>query len=185
MQSHGVKALNYSDYYNLLGLAPDADWQQFRNAYRKRAQYWHPDRYNEEQDSARSELANVRFRELTEAHAALQKYYEQYNKLPFEEVLKDSANNAFETTQQQPQQNTAPSERTHHGSRHTPVSILSNRASALIAALFFIVVTVIVAILMDQKQHTNTADNIASGEQGSSWQSQLKKDIITHPLGNN
>ncbi len=56
--------LSYTDYYEVLGVARDADQDAIRRAYRKRAREYHPD-LNSDSD------AEERFKELGEAYEVL------------------------------------------------------------------------------------------------------------------
>ncbi len=56
--------LSYTDYYEVLGVAPDADHDTIRRAYRKLARKYHPD-LNSDSD------AEERFKELGEAYEVL------------------------------------------------------------------------------------------------------------------
>ena len=58
------------DYYGILGLAPTANDDEIRHAYRRLAKMWHPDRYRTAPDHLRQQ-AERRIRLLTEAHATL------------------------------------------------------------------------------------------------------------------
>src|SRR6201998_1872426 len=57
-------ALAYKDYYDVLGVARDADQDAIRRAYRKLARQYHPD-LNSDSD------AEERFKELGEAYEVL------------------------------------------------------------------------------------------------------------------
>jgi molecular chaperone DnaJ len=54
------------DYYEVLGIAKTASVEEIKNAYRKSALKWHPDRNPENKEEA-----EVRFRECTEAYSVL------------------------------------------------------------------------------------------------------------------
>src|SRR5215472_7638852 len=57
-------ALSYTDYYEVLGVAQDADQDAIRRAYRRLARQYHPD-LNSDED------AEERFKELGEAYEVL------------------------------------------------------------------------------------------------------------------
>ena len=44
-----------ADYYEVLGVARDADEQQIKRAYRKLAVRWHPDKNRDSREQARGE----------------------------------------------------------------------------------------------------------------------------------
>ncbi|MBI3668248.1 MAG: molecular chaperone DnaJ [Acidobacteria bacterium] len=54
------------DYYEVLGVAPNAAGEEIKSAYRKAALKWHPDR-----NPANKQQAEERFREATEAYSVL------------------------------------------------------------------------------------------------------------------
>ncbi|KAI8826106.1 uncharacterized protein EV422DRAFT_154210 [Fimicolochytrium jonesii] len=54
------------DYYSILGVAKDADEDAIKKAYRKAALKWHPDR-----NPDNKELADKKFKELSEAYEVL------------------------------------------------------------------------------------------------------------------
>ncbi len=54
-----------SDYYDVLGVARDADEAALKKAYRKLAMEYHPDRNNGDR------AAEAKFKELTEAYEVL------------------------------------------------------------------------------------------------------------------
>ncbi len=66
------------DYYEVLGVAKDADGSQVKRAYRKLALKYHPDNYKGEKDEA-----ETKFKELAEAYEVLsdpkkRQQYDQY-----------------------------------------------------------------------------------------------------------
>lgn len=56
--------MQFKDYYDILGITPDADFKAIKTAYRKLARQYHPD-VSEEHD------AEDRFKEITEAYEVL------------------------------------------------------------------------------------------------------------------
>ncbi len=59
--------MKFQDYYEILGVARDADADAIRKAYRKLAMKWHPDRH---QADAKDE-AEAKFKSITEAYEVL------------------------------------------------------------------------------------------------------------------
>ena len=56
--------MEFKDYYQILGVAPDADEKAVKSAYRKLARKYHPD-VSEHKD------AEARFKEVAEAYRVL------------------------------------------------------------------------------------------------------------------
>ncbi|MBA4395725.1 MAG: molecular chaperone DnaJ, partial [Desulfobacca sp.] len=54
------------DYYDILGVARQADEEEIKKAYRKQALDWHPDRHKDDK-----ETAEKRFKEINEAYQVL------------------------------------------------------------------------------------------------------------------
>jgi curved DNA-binding protein len=59
--------VKFQDYYEVLGVARDADAEAIKKAYRKLALQWHPDRH---QGAARQD-AEARFKQISEAYEVL------------------------------------------------------------------------------------------------------------------
>lgn len=59
-----------AEAYKVLGLSPDADMAQVKQAYRKLAKQWHPDRFASK-SAAEQEEAAAKFREINEAYKRL------------------------------------------------------------------------------------------------------------------
>lgn len=86
-------AVDYKDYYSILGVSPDADAKAIKQAYRKLARQHHPD-VNPGDKSAES-----KFKEINEANEVLsdpekrkkydemRAYYQQYGRWPGEESM--------------------------------------------------------------------------------------------------
>ena len=67
------------DYYDLLGVARDADEAVLKSAYRKKAMQWHPDK------NPGNAEAEAKFKDINEAYAALsdpqkRAVYDRYGK---------------------------------------------------------------------------------------------------------
>lgn len=60
-------AVNFRDYYEILGISRDADTKKVKAAYRKLARKWHPD-LHQAKDKAQAE---EKFKEINEAHEVL------------------------------------------------------------------------------------------------------------------
>lgn len=60
-------AVQYKDYYQVLGVERDASEKQIKDAYRRVARQWHPDRHKDE-DKGKAE---ERFKEIGEAYEVL------------------------------------------------------------------------------------------------------------------
>ncbi|KAI0029602.1 hypothetical protein K488DRAFT_88566 [Vararia minispora EC-137] len=59
-------ALSYDHHYAVLGVAPHASFDEIRNAYKRLALKWHPDRHVDDK-----EVAAVKFVEINKAYTAL------------------------------------------------------------------------------------------------------------------
>lgn len=62
-----MSAVKFQDYYDVLGVARDADAEAIKKAYRKLALKWHPDRHQGEEKDA----AEVTFKRVSEAYEVL------------------------------------------------------------------------------------------------------------------
>jgi curved DNA-binding protein len=86
-------ALSYTDYYEVLGVAHDADQDAIRQAYRKLAREYHPDLNSDEN-------AEERFKELGEAYEVLSdpEKRERYDRLGanWRETEREAPNENFE-----------------------------------------------------------------------------------------
>lgn len=72
------------DYYDVLGVAKDASAQDIKSAYRKMALKWHPDRHQDDK-----ETAEEKFKEINEAYQILsdeqkRKTYDQFGHAAFD-----------------------------------------------------------------------------------------------------
>ena len=86
-------ALNYMDYYGVLGVSRDSDQDAIRRAYRNLARQYHPD-LNSDED------AEERFKELGEAYEVLSdpEKRERYDRLGanWREVEREAPDESFE-----------------------------------------------------------------------------------------
>ena len=81
-------AVDYKDYYKILGISKDADQKTIRQAYRKLARQYHPD------VNPNDKVAEEKFKEINEAHEVLSdpekrkkydemsNYYQRYGRMP-------------------------------------------------------------------------------------------------------
>jgi len=63
-------AVGRMDYYSTLGVRRDASERQVKEAFRKLAVQWHPDKHNQADDRAKTHAA-TKFKELSEAYRVL------------------------------------------------------------------------------------------------------------------
>ncbi|KAJ1555695.1 hypothetical protein HK405_014479 [Cladochytrium tenue] len=82
-------------YYEILGIAKNADDEEIKKAYRKLALKWHPDR-----NPDKKEVAEKKFKELAEAYEVLsdknkRAVYDQYGEAGLKGVPTDSASSNF------------------------------------------------------------------------------------------
>ena len=59
-----------NDYYRILGVFPGADKEEIREAYRRLAKQWHPDRHQNE-SAERQKYAEEMFQDIQEAYDGL------------------------------------------------------------------------------------------------------------------
>jgi len=106
-----MNTTDFKDYYQILGVSPEASSEEIKKAYRKLAFEYHPDRNKEQREDAES-----RFKEVTEAYGVLinPEKRREYDKLrryggnyifqreqagrdfaadPFEQIFRDLFNN--------------------------------------------------------------------------------------------
>ncbi|MFT4570111.1 MAG: curved DNA-binding protein [Hyphomicrobiaceae bacterium] len=62
--------MKFQDYYEILGVARDAEGAAVKKAYRKLALVWHPDRHQDAESSAQEE-AEAKFKRISEAYEVL------------------------------------------------------------------------------------------------------------------
>ncbi|HRV80218.1 MAG TPA: DnaJ domain-containing protein, partial [Planctomycetota bacterium] len=62
--------MKFQDYYEVLGVARDADAAAIKKAYRKLALKWHPDRH-QGADPKAAEEAEATFKRISEAYEVL------------------------------------------------------------------------------------------------------------------
>ena len=61
--------MSHSDCFRALGLAPDASWEEVRQAYKDLVRVWHPDRF--QSDPELRERAEQRLQKINDAYQAL------------------------------------------------------------------------------------------------------------------
>ncbi len=106
-----MNSTHFKDYYQILGVSPEASFEEIKKAYRKLAFKYHPDRNNEQREYAES-----KFKEITEAYGILidpekRREYDKFRRYggdytfkreqagqdfaanPFEQIFRDLFNN--------------------------------------------------------------------------------------------
>lgn len=83
------------DYYDILGVSKSASAQELKNAYRKQAMQWHPDRHQGDKKAA-----EAKFKEINEAYEVLsdaqkKAAYDQYGHAAFQQGGFGSAQGPF------------------------------------------------------------------------------------------
>lgn len=64
--------MKFQDYYEILGVARDADEATIKKAYRKAALKWHPDRQaKKDDDGSAAQAAELKFKAISEAYEVL------------------------------------------------------------------------------------------------------------------
>src|SRR5690242_18621044 len=71
---------DYSDFYAILEVNPDTDWETLRKHYKRLIGQWHPDRFSE--DIAARSVAEERSKRITIAYQALWNYRRAHGVLP-------------------------------------------------------------------------------------------------------
>ncbi len=71
---------DFSGLYNTLGLEPGCNWDEIRQAYRREAQLWHPDRFPEA--SPERAVAEKRIVLVNQAYQILAKHRKKFGELP-------------------------------------------------------------------------------------------------------
>ena len=62
----------YTSHYHILGIGPEASWDELRQAYKSLVNIWHPDRF--QQDARRRKLAEEKTKEITQSYQVLAEY---------------------------------------------------------------------------------------------------------------
>lgn len=70
----------YTRHYHILGIGPEATWQELRQAYKSLVNIWHPDRF--QQDGRRRKLAEEKTKEITHSYKILAEYHKRFGALP-------------------------------------------------------------------------------------------------------
>jgi len=70
----------YTSHYHILGIGPEASWDELRQAYKSLVNIWHPDRF--QQDVERRKLAEEKTKQITQSYQALAEYYKKHGTLP-------------------------------------------------------------------------------------------------------
>lgn len=70
----------YTHHYHVLGIGPEATWEELRHAYKSLVNIWHPDRF--QQDGRRRKLAEEKTKEITQSYKVLAEYHKKYGALP-------------------------------------------------------------------------------------------------------
>jgi hypothetical protein len=70
----------YAKNYRILGVPPDATWNQLRQAYKSLVNMWHPDRF--QQDTRQRKLAEEKTKEIIQSYQELAGYYKKFGALP-------------------------------------------------------------------------------------------------------
>ena len=70
----------YAQHYHILGIGPEATWEELRQAYKSLINIWHPDRF--QQEGRRRRLAEEKTKEITQSYKLLAEYYKKYGALP-------------------------------------------------------------------------------------------------------
>lgn len=77
-----IEDTDWISCYEVLGVAPESNWDELRTAYRRLAQSWHPDRFA--QDTQERDDAEKRIVSINQAYQALSDYYQEQGHLPGE-----------------------------------------------------------------------------------------------------
>jgi len=70
----------YTSHYHILGIGPEASWDELRQAYKSLVNIWHPDRF--QQDAGRRRLAEEKTKQITHSYKVLAEYYKKHGTLP-------------------------------------------------------------------------------------------------------
>src|SRR3989344_927685 len=73
----------YLKNYQVLGIPPDARWEDLRNAYKSLVKNWHPDRF--QQNADQKKIAEERTKEINKSYKELAEYYKKHGALPVHE----------------------------------------------------------------------------------------------------
>jgi hypothetical protein len=71
---------DYSDFYAVLEVNPDTDWETLRRHYKRLIGQWHPDRFSS--DTAGRDAAEERSKQIMIAYQALRNYRRKHGVLP-------------------------------------------------------------------------------------------------------
>jgi len=82
------KSYSYHDCYKVLGIKPESNWSELRNAYKKSIQKWHPDRFKDE--TPEKLAAEHKIKVINIAYNQIHQYYRDNSSLPpLDEINKE------------------------------------------------------------------------------------------------
>jgi len=176
----------FQSQYKILGIHPDATWDQLRTAYKQKMRRWHPDKLG--RDASARHQAEEFTKQINQAYQELSEYYKHHGRLPLHAA----------PTQPPPipvkEYSASPASPQHHAANQNQATTQAPRSSTRLTLIVFSVVVVIALYTLrsgevDQALEATTLQSVVSatapgspaadGSQGPAIETLGKQEVRT------